>query len=96
LEASREVAKYVVKPGDFLQDHKLVDEYLKATKGSRLVSTFGRYYNMVLDDEDDDSELPDCWCGENDWHRLNLFYSLNDVFKDTQGFYRLKTIISDG
>ncbi|MDQ1252583.1 MAG: hypothetical protein QG646_1704, partial [Euryarchaeota archaeon] len=33
-KASRELAKYVVKPGDFLQDSSLVDEYLKAVKGS--------------------------------------------------------------
>ena len=93
-EASKEVAKYVVKPGDFLQDPRLVDEYLKAVKGSRLVSTFGKYYRMVLDDDEDEGGLPDCWCGTNDWRRLNVFYGIADVFKDIQGFYRLKTIIS--
>ncbi|MDQ1252577.1 MAG: Replication protein, partial [Euryarchaeota archaeon] len=95
-KASKELAKYVVKPGDFLQDPSLVDEYLKAVKGSRLVSTFGVYYNMVLDDDDDDCCLPDCWCGKNEWRRLDVFYSIADVFKDTQGFYRMRTIISDG
>jgi hypothetical protein len=108
LEVAREVAKYVVKPGDFLQDSKLVHEYLKAVRGMRLVSTFGKYYNMSLDEDEEDG-VPECYCGkckvlENQrnhhlkyaWRQLKGFYLVIAVFKDSQGFYRLKTIISDG
>jgi hypothetical protein len=107
LEAAREVAKYVVKPGDFLQDSQLVHEYLKAVRGMRLVSTFGKYYHMPLDEDEEDG-VPECYCGkckvlENPrnhlkyaWRQLKGFYSIIAVFKDTQGFYRLNEIISDG
>lgn len=108
LEVAREVAKYVVKPGDFLQDSKLVHEYLKAVRGMRLVSTFGKYYNMSLDEDEEDG-VPECYCGkckvlENQrnhhlkyaWRQLKGFYLVIAVFKDSQGFYRLNEIISDG
>ena len=76
MEASKEIAKYVVKPGEFMGDPNLISEYLDAVKGLRLVSTFGKYYNMVLDDEDDGG-LPDCWCGKNEWCKLDGFYPID-------------------
>jgi hypothetical protein len=91
LEAAREVAKYVVKPGEFLQNPSLVDEYLKAVKGARLVSFFGEYYHVVLnEDEEEEVYLPECNCGRNAWGRLDAFYCIDDIFRDTNGFYRLK------
>lgn len=94
-KAGKEVAKYIVKPGEFLQDPELVNEFLNAVKGARLVSTFGKYHNIQFEDEDD-CGLPDCSCGLNEWHRLDNFFSIGNVYKDIKGFYRLKAIISDG
>jgi hypothetical protein len=94
-KAGKEVAKYIVKPGDFLQDPKLVDEFLNAVKGARLISTFGKYHNIKFEDEDD-CGLPDCSCKKNKWRRLDKFFSIGSVYKDIKGFYRLKAIISDG
>jgi hypothetical protein len=92
-KAAREVAKYVVKPGDFLQDPELVSEYLEAVKGSRLVSTFGKYYCISLDEEE--GGLPECSCKKNQWHEIEGFYYIDNVYRDIKGFYRLKVIISD-
>jgi len=93
-KASKEIAKYVVKPGKFLQDSKLVDEFLNAVKGARLVTTFGKYHNIQFEDEDD-CGLPDCLCKKNKWRRLDNFFSIDSIYKDIEGRYRLKAIISD-
>lgn len=93
-KAGIEVAKYIVKPGNFLQDPKLVDEFLNAVKGTRFVSTFGKYHGIELDE--DEGGFPDCSCKRNKWRRLDKFFSIGSVYKDIKGFYRLKAIISDG
>jgi hypothetical protein len=160
----------VVKPDKFLDEPKLVNEYLDAVAGQRLMTTFGNCYQNVLfrvplscssyldmgniplelvqafkakkitllssvriiikkqgkywiivngreeyrikdncnkDEQkrklnvsrkvldDDESELPQCFCGCNKWERKG-FVSADRVFRDTQGYYRLKPIISDG
>jgi hypothetical protein len=163
-EAIREISKYVVKPGKFLDEPKLVNEYLDAVSGQRLMTTFGNCYQSVLfrvplscssyldmgniplelvqafeakkitllssvkiivkklgkywiivngrdeyrikdncnkDEQkrklnvsrkvldDDESKLPDCFCGCNKWERKG-FVSADRVFRDTKGYYRLK------
>jgi len=93
MEASKEIAKYVVKPGEFMGDPDLVNEYLDAVKGLRLVSTFGYYYGKELEEEEGS---PDCGCGKNQWRKLDGFYPIDCIFKDTMGFYRLRTFVSDG
>jgi hypothetical protein len=93
MEASKEIAKYVVKPGEFMGDPDLINEYLDAVKGLRLVSTFGYYYGKEL--IEDDENKPDCECGKNQWRKLEGFYSIDFVFKDTACFYRLRNFISD-
>ncbi len=172
-EAIREISKYVVKPGKFLEDPKLVNEYLEAVAGQRLLTTFGNCYQsvlfrvplslsnvldmspskledipfelkeafeakkiellstafvtvmeqgsywiiingrdkyrirdncnkeeskrklnvsrMVLADEGE-SKLPNCKCKRNEWIRQG-FVSVDRVFRDTEGYYRLKLII---
>jgi len=47
-EAVREISKYVVKHGKFLDDPDLVNEYLEAVAGQRLITTFGNCYQSVL------------------------------------------------
>jgi hypothetical protein len=94
-KASKEVAKYIVKPGNFLKNPKLIDEFLNAVKGARLVSTFGYYHNIKFEDNND-CGLPDCLCKKNEWRRLPEFFSIGSIYKDIEGHFRLKTIISDG
>jgi len=94
MEASKEIAKYVAKPGEFMNDANLINEYLDAVKGLRLVSTFGYYYGKEL--IEDDENRPNCNCGKNQWCKLDGFYPIDIIFKDTMGFYRLRDFISDG
>jgi len=168
-QAVYEISKYVVKPTAFLGDPKLVDEYLKAVDGLRLISTFGNCYQGVIfrvslscgadldagtippeilagfrakgirilpyarvwvreygsewlilngrekyvvsDNEnqdetkrklnitpklfdDDDYELPECYCGKKQWVRQG-FVTFDKVFRDVRGYYRLRSIVSD-
>jgi len=84
-EAAREIAKYIVKPGEFLDEPALVDEYLKAVKRMRLWQTFGA--SLGVKREDEGFEWPDCWCGENRWQYVGDFL-LCDIFRDEEGYYR--------
>jgi hypothetical protein len=45
--------------------------------------------------DDDEAELPDCFCGKNKWMRIG-FVSVGRVFRDVKGYYRLKPVILDG
>lgn len=87
-DAAKEIAKYVVKPGEFLDDPALVDEYLKAVKRMRLWQTFGA--SLGVKPEDEGFEWPDCWCGENSWHPVG-FFPLAVIFKDEEGYYRRRS-----
>lgn len=83
-DAAEEIAKYIVKPGRFLDDPDLVDEYLNAVKGMRLFQPFGRFCGMKGEDE---VQRPSCWCGKNEWEYVGDF-PLKEVYKDEYGHFR--------
>lgn len=87
-KAVREIAKYIVKPGDFLDEPALVNEYLAAVKSMRLFQVFGDFLGVGSDIEG--FEWPDCWCGGNYWRYVGD-YPLEDVFKGEAGFFRYKS-----
>ena len=86
-KAVREIAKYIVKPGDFLNEPDLVNEYLAAVKSMRLFQVFGDFLGMGSDVEG--FEWPECWCGVKRWLYVGD-YPLEDIFKGEEGFFRYR------
>lgn len=86
-KAVKEIAKYIVKPDDFLDDPLLVDEYLAAVENMRLFQAFGDL--LGAGSEKEGFKWPDCWCGGNRWHYAGNFV-LEDIYKDEAGFYRCR------
>jgi len=87
-KAVREIAKYIVKPGDFLNEAELVNEYLAAVKNMRLFQVFGDFLGVGSDVEG--FEWPECWCGVNRWLYIGD-YPLEDIYKGEEGFYRYES-----
>jgi len=93
--AAREVLKYITKVAAFSDLPEAVEPFMNATRGARLIQTFGTWYGIKLDDESGDGEHPDDWsglscaCGLNVWLRMGVFYR-SDVEMDAAGCWRLK------
>ena len=85
-EAAKEIAKYIVKPGEFLLDSDLVDEYLTAVRSMRLLQPFGDLLDVKSEEE---PYRPECWCGRNVWILLGNFL-LCDIYRDESGCYRCR------
>jgi len=57
----RELIKYVTKIGDLLGDPAALDEFLTAVSGMRIVRTYGSFYGLGVDDEENPGVCcPDC------------------------------------
>jgi hypothetical protein len=57
----RELMKYVTKTADLLADAPALDEFLSSVKGKRLVRTYGTFYGLPVDDEENPGVCcPDC------------------------------------
>lgn len=89
-KAAKEIAKYIVKPGRFLNDAALVDEYLTAVKGMRLFQTFGKFLGSKVKKI---FEWPFCWCGQGYWRYVGDFL-LCDIFREDskKGYYRRRRV----
>lgn len=82
-KAGKEVLKYITKVADFVDYPERVDEYLAATKGSRLFHTFGNVHNFNedLNDEDDLNN-------ENQNYSWEFLRTIKkgDTYEDEDGF----------
>jgi hypothetical protein len=93
-KAVHEVLKYITKGSDFTDDTVAVEAFIHATKGVRLLQTFGTWYGVKLDEKQDPNEPRDwehltCTCGVNLWRRMGLF-ERDKVEMDAQGRWWLK------
>jgi len=99
-KAAKEVLKYITKSVKFCDLPNCVEDFHNATKGARLIQTFGSWYGVDIDlyssaaHPEDWSELK-CGCGENHWVRVGLF-QYRDVAMDVDGRYRLPRIFNSG
>jgi Replication protein/Transposase zinc-binding domain len=76
--AAKEVLKYITKCSDFADLAACVEEFHNATKGARLIQTFGSWYGVKLDVAPNHNHPEDwaqlkCACGQNLWARMGLF-----------------------
>lgn len=91
--AAREVLKYITKVADFSDCSEAVEALATATRGARLIQTFGSWYGVKLDEPADPAQPDDwaelkCACGCNMWRRMGMFFR-RDVEMDPSGRWRL-------
>lgn len=81
-KAAFEVLKYVTKASDFAHIPEAVDEFTTATRGTRMLQTFGTWYGFKFP-EDVNKGMPSeknnfqgltCSCGKNEFERIGKLY----------------------
>jgi hypothetical protein len=84
----RELIKYVTKIADLVGNATALDEFLGAVARKRLVRTYGTFYDMPIDDEENPrAECPDCH--SSDISRLGVVPSYQ-ISLDLNGVFRFK------
>jgi len=56
----RELIKYVTKLSDIVDQPAAVEEFLEATARKRFIRTYGEFYNLPVDEDEDSEHCPDC------------------------------------
>lgn len=92
VKAVKEVLKYITKSSDFIRLKECVIAFYEATRGARLIQTWGSCYGIDLTVEFDTSHPEDwshmeCTCGSNHWERFGVLYR-RDVAMDASGRWR--------
>lgn len=96
--AAREVLKYLTKVADFSDRPEAVEEFCNATRGARMVQTFGTWYGLSFDADFDPNHLedwgkrPECACGMNHWEKTGVYHS-QDVEMNEAGRFLLKASV---
>jgi hypothetical protein len=84
----RELIKYVTKISDLLGDATALDEFLTAVFRKRLVRTYGSFYDIPVDDEENPrGECPDCHSSDITCMGIVPSYQ---VCLDLKGVFRVK------
>jgi hypothetical protein len=71
-KAAFEVLKYATKGSHFCDVPEAVNEFIDATKGARMLQTFGSWYGFDFEDEPDLLGSLECGCGENKFERAGV------------------------
>lgn len=94
-KAAREVLKYITKSADFCDLPEAVEEFWNATRGARLIQTFGTWYGVDVAllsngmDERDWKDLSCTTCGKRYVRMPGAFYK-RDVTMDAHGRWLLR------
>ena len=91
--AAKEVLKYITKSADFCDLPYAVKAFHAATRGARLIQTFGSWYGVNFDADFDTRHLedwrnPKCACGLNAWERIGVVHR-RDVVMEKDGRWYL-------
>lgn len=92
VKAVKEVLKYITKSSDFIDLPDCVVSFWEATRGARLIQTWGSCYGFDLAVEFDTAHPEDwsrmeCSCGMNHWERFGVL-SRRDVYMEASGQWR--------
>jgi hypothetical protein len=89
----RELIKYVTKIADLVGNPLALDEFLTAVARKRLVRTYGTFYGMPVDDEENPRmECPDCH--SSDVSRLGVVLPYQ-ISLDLKGVFRFTRTVRD-
>jgi hypothetical protein len=95
-KAVKEVLKYITKCSEFVDLPDAIVEFHEATRGARLIQTFGSWYGIDFAADfdtkhlDDWGHMPQCACGVNEWQRMGIFQR-RDVRMETDGRWFLQS-----
>jgi hypothetical protein len=97
--AVKEVLKYITKSADFIDDPAAVIAFYDASRGARLIQTFGSWYGVDFAVEFDTTHPQDwskleCACGMNHWERIGCVQR-KDVYMQAGGRWRLRRLLFD-
>lgn len=92
--AAAEVLKYITKVAGFSDNEVAIETFCNATRGLRLVQSFGTFYGFDLAASFETEHLDDwgkreCACGVNHWIKDGVV-RMRDVYMETDGRWRLK------
>jgi hypothetical protein len=92
-KAVKEVLKYITKCSEFVDQPECIIAFHDATRGLRLIQTFGSWYGIDFAVEFDTKHPEDwskleCRCGMNHWERLGVVKH-KDVRMQADGRWRL-------
>ena len=92
VRAVKEVLKYITKSSDFIDLPECVIAFYEATRGARLIQTWGSCYGLDFTIEFDTAHPEDwsrleCACGSNHWERFGVLYR-RDVYMEASGQWR--------
>ena len=92
-KAALEVLKYITKVSAFADCEEAVEAFMPAVRGARLIQTFGSWYGVKIEPEQEPKKASDlqCTCGCNDWKRLGIFFRSDVEWSETAGAYLLRT-----
>jgi uncharacterized protein YecT (DUF1311 family) len=90
--AAFEVLKYATKAAYFIDVPEAVNEFIDATKGARMLQTFGTWYGFKFDDDVNTWAHLECGCGCNEFERIGVFYR-EGVESDATGKWLIKEIV---
>jgi hypothetical protein len=102
-KAVKEVLKYITKVAQFSDCPEAVEAFANATRGARLIQTFGSWYgvNLELDVRFDAEQMesnwsaPKCACGLNMRVRIPGTLFSKDVEMDSAGMWHPKRSLCD-
>lgn len=91
-KAAYEVLKYITKASHFANIPEAVDEFITATRGTRMMQTFGTWYGFDFEDGEDVNSWAhlECECGKNEFEQMPGRLFLSDVWMDDTGRWRLQ------
>jgi hypothetical protein len=89
--AAFEVLKYITKVAAFCDLPEVVEEFMDAVRGARLIQTFGSWYGVKLEADANEHDWSEhkCECGLNIWSKMGIFHH-DHVRMDPDGRWRLR------
>lgn len=95
-----EIVKYVTKAAEFVDQPQAIKEFFTATRGARMLQTFGSWYGLKLD-PDVNQGMPSqenswsglaCECGENCFERIGRLDRLG-VVMEKSGQWKPRNVV---
>jgi hypothetical protein len=82
----RELLKYVTKLSDFVEQPTAVDDFLSATARRRFIRTYGTFYRIPVDENENTEHCPDC--GDDTVADLGIVHA-SQIVIDYKGILRI-------
>lgn len=94
-KAAYEVLKYATKGSHFCDVPAAVNEFIDATKGARMLQTFGTWYGFDFEDDGNMLAHLECGCGKNEFERIGVIFRAGvEMDRDTGKWHPKEKILA--